>query len=86
MPKPGPRGRSSSQLWAQLVAVVGACRDPPTSRIRLRSNGIVANDRRRRLGYYAPLVIAVAMLAGLALLLLTLVHAGALLLYDWNVH
>ena len=46
----------------------------------------MANDRRRRLGYYAPLVIAVAMLAGLALLLLTLVHAGALLLYDWTAH
>ncbi len=46
----------------------------------------MASDRRRRLGYYAPLVIAVAMLAGLVLLLVTLVHEGALLLYDWTAH
>ncbi|WP_323101427.1 hypothetical protein [Intrasporangium sp. YIM S08009] len=46
----------------------------------------MARDRRRRLGYFAPLVIAVAMLAGLLFLLLTLVHAGALLLYDWTAH
>jgi len=46
----------------------------------------VARDRRRRLGYYAPLVIAVAMLAGVLLFLLMLVHAAALLLYDANVH
>lgn len=46
----------------------------------------MAGDRRGRLGYYTPLVIALAMLVGLLLFLVTIVHAGALLLYDSMVH
>ena len=45
----------------------------------------MVRDRRRRWRYYTPLVLAVAMLAGLLLFLVTLVHEGALLLYDWTV-
>ena len=47
---------------------------------------MVAGDRRRRLGYYAPLVIAVVMLAGLMALVAQLLHEGAMLLDDWTVH
>ncbi|WP_207555938.1 hypothetical protein [Intrasporangium flavum] len=46
----------------------------------------MAGDRRGRLGYYTPLVIAVVMLVGLLVFLVTIVHEGALFLWDSMVH